>query len=327
MQPKALITGITGQDGTYLSELLLSKGYEVHGMVRYEPRSPEVDPRVHLTYGELTDSSVVRRIVDTVEPDEVYNLGAQSHVQVSFEMPEHTVDADAMGALRLLEAIRGSSAKFYQASSSEMFGDVVESPQTEVTPFRPQSPYASAKVCAYWLTKNYRQALGLFASNGILFNHESPCRGDMFVTRKITKAAARIKLGLQDKLMLGNLESKRDWGFAGDYVEAMWLMLQQKTPGDYVVATGESHTVREFMELAFDRLGLNWRKHVAVDERLFRPAEVNELLGDASKARRELGWKPRVRFEKLVEMMVDADLDLARRELSSRPPKLRAVLA
>lgn len=329
--PKALLTGITGQDGSFLAEFLLSKGYEVHGVVRRasvfntdridhvyrDPHDPEA--RLFLHYGDLTDASSLRRILELVQPDEVYNLGAQSHVKVSFDEPEYTADVDALGALRLLEAVRdvqqrtGHQIKVYQAGSSEMFGSSPP-PQSEVTPFHPRSPYAVAKVYAYWQTVNYREAYGLFACNGILFNHESERRGETFVTRKVTRAATRIKLGLQDKLYLGNLDARRDWGYAKDYVEAMWLMLQQDTADDYVIATGETHSVREFVERVFDRLGLDWRRYVEVDPRYFRPAEVDVLLGDATKARRKLGWKPRVTFEQLIEIMVDHDLELARQE-------------
>ncbi len=335
---KALVTGITGQDGSYLAELLLSKGYEVWGIIRrsssintwridhlYEPPWVE-DKRLNLVYGDLNDASSLNRVLKTVRPDEIYNLGAQSHVKVSFEIPEYTVEVAGVGTVRLLEAMRelGLDARIYQASSSELFGKVVESPQTERTPFYPRSPYAAAKAYAFYITRNYREAYGMFAVNGILFNHESPRRGETFVTRKITMAAARIEKGLQDTLYLGNLDAKRDWGFAGDFVEAMWLMLQAEMPDDYVVATGETHSVREFCELAFARLGLplTWMGEgadevgvgpdgntlVAVDERYFRPAEVDCLLGDASKARDELGWQPGTRFAELVEMMVEADL-------------------
>ena len=333
---KALITGITGQDGAYLTEFLLARGYEVHGIIRRsstfstsridhlykDPHDPEA--RLFLHYGDLSDGTVLRKILEHVQPDEIYNLGAQSHVMVSFEEPEYTVDVVALGTLRLLEAIRdyekrrGRKVKFYQAGSSEMFGKVREIPQKETTPFYPRSPYGCAKVYAYWQTVNYREAYGIFACNGILFNHESPRRGETFVTRKITRAATRIKLGLQNKLYLGNLEAKRDWGFAGDYVEAMWLMLQQDEPDDYVIATGETHSVREFVEKVFDRLELDWEKYVEIDPRYFRPTEVDILLGDASKAREKLGWKPRVSFEELIHMMVEHDLELARQEKTLR---------
>ncbi len=328
---RALITGITGQDGAYLTEFLLERGYEVHGIIRRastfntdridhlyrDPHDPQA--RLFLHYGDLSDGTGLRRILERVQPDEIYNLAAQSHVRVSFEQPEYTADIVATGTLRLLEAVRdfvrhsGKSVRFYQAGSSEMFG-AAPPPQNEQTPFYPRSPYAAAKVAAYWYAVNYREAYGLFICNGILFNHESPRRGETFVTRKITRAAGRIKMGLQDKLYLGNLEARRDWGFAGDYVEAMWLMLQQDEPDDYVIATGESHSVREFLELAFEMLGLDWRRHVEIDPRYFRPTEVDYLLGDASKAREKLGWRPRVSFEELVRMMVEHDLELARQE-------------
>jgi GDPmannose 4,6-dehydratase len=324
----ALITGITGQDGSYLAELLLQKGYVVHGIVRRsssfntdriehlyrDPHDP--DARLFLHYGDLVDGPGLRQILTRVRPDEVYNLGAQSHVRVSFDQPVYTVQTDALGTINLLEAVRdtGLATRFYQASSSEMFGQAVERPQRETTPFHPRSPYACAKVYSYWQTINYREAYGMYACNGILFNHESPRRGETFVTRKITRAATRIKEGLQDKLYLGNLDSVRDWGFAGDYVEAMWLMLQQRDADDYVVATGEPHTVRELVETTFEMLGLDWQAHVAIDPRYYRPSEVDFLQGDASKAQRVLGWSPRVGFRALVKMMVDADWTLARRE-------------
>ncbi len=328
---RALITGITGQDGSYLVEFLLAKGYEVHGIIRrsstfntdridhlyQDPHEPEA--RLFLHYGDLTDGTGLRRILEKVQPDEVYNLGAQSHVKVSFEQPEYTADVVATGTLRLLEALRdyvklsGKQVRIYQAGSSEMFG-ASPPPQNEKTPFYPRSPYAVAKVAAYWYAVNYREAYGLFICNGILFNHESPRRGETFVTRKITRAVGRIKMGLQKKLYLGNLEARRDWGYAGDYVEAMWLMLQQSEPDDYVVATGESRSVREFLEEAFAYVGLDWRDYVEVDQRYFRPTEVDHLQGDATKARKELGWYPRVTFQELVRMMVDHDLELARQE-------------
>ncbi len=328
MAKKALITGITGQDGSYLAELLLSKGYEVHGIVRRSSSFATgriehlyADPhgkgvRLLLHYGDLTDGAGLRQIITQVAPDEVYNLGAQSHVRVSFDQPVYTVQADAVGTLRLLEAIRDTQvpARFYQASSSEMFGKVVETPQKETTPFYPRSPYGCAKLFSYWQTVNYRESYGMFVANGILFNHESPRRGETFVTRKITRGATRIREGLQDKLFLGNLDAKRDWGFAGDYVEAMWLMLQQDKGDDYVIATGETYSVQEFCEATFESLGLDWSKHVAVDPRYFRPAEVELLLGDASKARAKLGWKPKVSFKQLVKMMVDHDWTLAKEE-------------
>lgn len=312
----ALITGITGQDGSYLAELLLEKGYEVHGIMRRNStfttgRIEHIFDRVELHYGDLADSSSLQHIVAKVQPDEVYNLAAQSHVKVSFDVPEYTADVTGTGTLRLLEAIRTAApkAKFYQASSSEMFGKVLEVPQTEKTPFYPRSPYGAAKVYSYWITKNYRESYDMFACNGILFNHESPRRGETFVTRKITRAVAAIKLGKQDKLYLGNLDAKRDWGFAGDYVEAMWLMLQQKNPDDYVVATNETHTVREFCEKAFGHVGLNWEDYVEVDEKYNRPAEVDLLIGDPAHAKKQLNWEPKITFEGLVKMMVDADLE------------------
>ena len=328
MGKKALITGITGQDGSYLTELLLAKGYQVHGVIRRastfnteridhlyrDPHDPNA--RLFLHYGDLTDGAGLRQVLTACQPDEVYNLGAQSHVKVSFDQPVYTVQTDALGTLRLLEAIRdlGLPTKFYQASSSEMFGKVVETPQKETTPFYPRSPYGCAKVFSYWQTVNYRESYGMFACNGILFNHESPRRGETFVTRKITRAACRIKEGLQDKVYMGNLEAKRDWGFAGDYVEAMWLMLQQDQPDDYVVATGQMHSVAEFAQEAFGLLGLDWRKYVETDPRYFRPAEVELLLGDATKACRKLGWKPKVSFKELAKMMVEHDWQLAREE-------------
>jgi GDPmannose 4,6-dehydratase len=322
-QPKkALVTGITGQDGSYLSELLLDKGYEVHGIVRRSSsfntnridhlyRDPhEEDVRIFTHYGDLTDSVALTRLIYELQPDEIYHLGAQSHVRVSFDIPEYTFDVTAAGTLRLLDAIREAGVerdvRFYQASSSEMFGSAPP-PQSETTPFHPRSPYAVAKVSAYWATVNYREAYGLFAVNGILFNHESPRRGETFVTRKITRAVARIKAGLQDKLYLGNLDAERDWGYAPDYAEAMWLMLQADEPDDFVVATGETHSVREFLEAAFGHAGLDWEPHVEIDPRYFRPSEVDVLLGDASKAHEKLGWEPRVGFEELVRLMVDAD--------------------
>lgn len=327
MKKKALITGITGQDGSYLAEFLLNKGYDVYGIIRrashfntdridhlyQDPHEKNV--RLHLLYGDLNDASSLNHIVKTVKPDEIYNLGAQSHVKVSFEVPEYTAEITALGTIRLLEAIRdsGIKTKFYQASSSEMYGDVLETPQTEKTPFNPRSPYAAAKVYAYWLTVNYREAYGMFACNGILFNHESPRRGETFVTRKITRALARIKYGLQDKLYLGNLSAKRDWGFAGDYVEAMWLMLQRSKPEDYVIATGETHSVQEFLQEAFSYAGMDWKKYVEIDKRYFRPTEVDVLLGNSAKARRTLKWKPKVNFKQLVRMMVDADMQETRK--------------
>jgi GDPmannose 4,6-dehydratase len=345
---KALITGITGQDGAYLAEFLIRKGYEVHGIKRRSSslntdridhlyRDPhEEGIRLRLHYGDLSDSSSLQHVIQHVQPDEIYNLGAQSHVQVSFEVPEYTADVDGLGTLRLLEAIRSlgleKTVHFYQASTSELYGKVQETPQKETTPFYPRSPYAAAKLFAYWIVVNYRESYGMFACNGILFNHESPIRGETFVTRKVTRAAARIRHRLQKTLYLGNLDAQRDWGFAGDYVEIMWLMLQQKVPDDYVIATGVTSTVREFITLAFARAGfqLRWEGKgieergidaasgavlVQVDPRYFRPAEVDVLLGDASKARRLLGWKPRVGLQELVEMMVDEDLKHAEREL------------
>ncbi|MCK5214989.1 MAG: GDP-mannose 4,6-dehydratase [Candidatus Omnitrophica bacterium] len=329
MNKKALITGITGQDGSYLAELLLSKGYEVYGLIRRSSsfntqridhlyRDPhEKDVRLRLVYGDLNDASSLNQIIKKIKPHEIYNLGAQSHVRVSFDIPEYTAEITATGAIRLLDAIResGIQTKFYQASSSEMFGKVLEIPQTEKTPFYPRSPYAAAKVYAYWITVNYREAYEMFACNGILFNHESPRRGETFVTRKITMALARIKQGLQDKLYLGNLDAKRDWGFAGDYVEAMWMMLQQKKPEDYVIATGETHSVKEFLREAFGYAGLDWKKYVKIDKKYFRPTEVDILIGDSTKAKKKLKWKPKVKFKKLVEMMVDADMELVDRHI------------
>ena len=325
---RALITGITGQDGSYLAELLLGKGYIVHGIVRRsssfnteriehlyrDPHDPET--RLFLHYGDLVDGTGLREILTRVQPQEVYNLGAQSHVRVSFDQPVYTVQADALGTMNLLEAIRdtGQAIRFYQASSSEMYGKVVETPQTESTPFYPRSPYACAKVYSYWQTVNYRESYGIFACNGILFNHESPRRGETFVTRKITRAATRIKEALQQKLYLGNLDAKRDWGFAGDYVEAMWRMLQQEKAEDYVIATGETHSVREFLDEVFGILGLDWKKYVEIDPRYFRPAEVDLLLGDASKAKKALGWTPAVTFKGLSKMMTEEDWELAKRE-------------
>jgi GDPmannose 4,6-dehydratase len=327
MQSKcALITGVTGQDGSYLSELLLEKGYEVHGIIRrtstfntdridhiyQDPHNTRA--KFFLHYGDLTDGTTLRRILELVKPVEIYNLGAQSHVRVSFDAPEYTVDAVGMGTLRLLEAIRdyqqrtGIEVRFYQAGSSEMYGKVQAVPQSETTPFYPRSPYACAKVYAHWQTLNYRESYDLFACNGILFNHESPRRGETFVTRKITRAIARIVAGTQKKLYLGNLDAKRDWGYAKDYVRAMWLMLQHDRPDDYVVATGETHEVREFLELAFGYVNLNWEDYVAFDERYLRPAEVELLIGNPTKARQALGWEPSVSFKELVYLMVEADL-------------------
>jgi GDPmannose 4,6-dehydratase len=328
---KALITGVTGQDGSYLAELLLSKGYEVHGLIRrsssfntqrledlyHDPHEPGVRFLMH--YGDLSDSGSLINLIRDLEPEEIYHLGAQSHVKVSFEIPEFTADATAMGTIRMLEAIRASGVqtRFYQASSSEMFGSA-PSPQSESTPFHPRSPYGVSKVFAFWATVNYREAYGMFAVNGILFNHESVRRGETFVTRKITRAVARIKAGIQDKLYLGSLDAERDWGFAPEYVEAMWLMLQNEEPDDFVIATGHSHTVREFVEQAFDRAGLDWERHVEIDPRYFRPAEVDSLCGDPSKAVEKLGWKAQTSFEELVALMVDGDIRLLQDEQAGR---------
>ena len=328
---RAFITGITGQDGSYLAELLLSKGYEVHGLIRRSSTfnteridhlykdSHDPEARVYLHYGDLSVSGQLTDLLSTIQPHEIYNLGAQSHVRVSFNMPEYTGDITGLGTLRLLEAIRktGIQTKFYQASSSEMFG-AAPPPQSEETPFQPQSPYAAAKVYAYYVVKNYRDAYNLLAWNGILFNHESPRRGETFVTRKVTRAATRIKLGLQKKLYLGNTKAKRDWGFAGDYVEAMWLMLQQDNPDDYVIAYGETHSVREFVEKVFQKLDLDYREYVEIDKRYFRPTEVDVLLGDSSKAKKNLGWQPKVGFDALIDMMIAADMELAAREKTLR---------
>jgi GDPmannose 4,6-dehydratase len=328
---RALITGITGQDGSYLTEFLLDRGYEVHGLIRRSSTFNTdridhlyVDPheanvRLFLHYGDLSNATSIRRVLELVRPDELYNLGAQSHVKVSFDEPEYTADIDAVGTLRMLDCCRDYVARtkqpvrFYQAGSSEMFG-ASPPPQSEKTPFQPRSPYGVSKVAAHWYSVNYREAYGLFVCNGVLFNHESPRRGETFVTRKVTRAVGRIKSGLQDKVYLGNLDARRDWGFAGDYVKSMWLMLQQEQPDDYVIATGESHSVREFCEAAFDYAGLDWRKHVELDPRYERPTEVDALCGDSSKARRVLGWEPLVSFPELVRLMVDADLELARQE-------------
>jgi GDPmannose 4,6-dehydratase len=328
MAKRALITGITGQDGSYLSELLLGKGYEVYGIIRrsssfntdridhlYEdPHEPQT--RLRLVYGDLNDSSSLNTILRQVKPDEIYNLGAMSHVRVSFDVPEYTGEITGLGTVRLLEAVRetGIQPKFYQASSSELYGKVHEVPQSEKTPFHPRSPYGCAKAYAYYITLNYRESYGLFACNGILFNHESERRGETFVTRKITRAATRIKMGLQQKLYLGNLDARRDWGYARDYVEAMYLMMQADEPDDYVIATGETHSIREFLDEAFGQLDLDWQAHVEIDPRYYRPAEVDLLLGDPSKAQQKLGWKPRVSFKELVKLMVEHDLELARRE-------------
>ena len=331
MAKKALITGITGQDGSYLAELLLAKGYEVHGIIRrastfntgrldaiYE--DPHTDKkRLFLHYGDLSDGSALARLIGQVQPEEVYNLAAQSHVRVSFDAPEYTADITGTGTIRLLEAIRetGIKPRFYQASSSEMYGLVQEVPQKETTPFWPRSPYGCAKVFSYWLTVNYRESYNLHASNGILFNHESPRRGETFVTRKITRAVARIKAGLQKKLYLGNLDAKRDWGYAPEYVEAMWIMLQQERPDDYVIATGETHTIREFLDESFGCAGIvDWKPYVEIDPRYYRPAEVELLIGDASKAQRQLGWKPKTTFKELARLMTEADIELLRQERS-----------
>jgi GDPmannose 4,6-dehydratase len=332
MSKRALITGITGQDGSFLTELLLEKGYEVYGIIRrsssfntdridhlyQDPHEPGT--RLRLVYGDLNDSSSLNTLIRQIRPDEIYNLGAQSHVRVSFDVPEYTGEVTGIGTVRLLEAIReaGIKPKFYQASSSELYGKVVETPQKETTPFYPRSPYACAKAYAYWITVNYRESYQMFACNGILFNHESERRGETFVSRKITRAATRIKLGLQQKLYMGNLDARRDWGYARDYVEAMWLMMQADEPDDYVIATGETHSVREFLEEAFGYLGLDWEKYVEIDPRYFRPAEVDLLLGDPTKARTILGWEPKVSFKELVKIMVESDLKLAEREQRTR---------
>jgi len=329
---KALITGITGQDGSYLAELLLGKGYEVHGVIRRTSsfntsridhlyNDPHVlGTRLFLHFGDLADSSQLTKLLYELRPDEIYNLGAQSHVRVSFDIPEYTGDVTGLSTVRLLEAVRESGltkdVRFFQASSSEMFGKVHEVPQRETTPFHPRSPYGCAKVFAYWLTANYREAYNLHASNGILFNHESPRRGETFVTRKITRAATRIKMGLQNELFLGNLDAQRDWGYAKEYVEAMWLMLQQEKPDDYVCATGETHTIRAFCEECFGLLDLDWKQYVRHDTRYERPSEVDILIGDSSKLKRQTGWEPKVKFKELVRIMTEADLALARRELA-----------
>jgi GDPmannose 4,6-dehydratase len=332
---RALITGVTGQDGAYLAEFLLERGYEVHGVIRRastfntdridhlyrDPHEPGV--QFHLHYGDLTDSSGLRVLLEKVMPDEIYNLGAQSHVRVSFDQPEYTADVVALGTLRLLEALRdyqtrtGRPVRFYQAGSSEMFGNAPP-PQHEHTPFAPRSPYGAAKVFAHLMTVNYREAYGLFAANGILFNHESSKRGETFVSRKITRAATRIALGLQDRLYLGNLEARRDWGYAPDYVEAMWLIVQHREPDDFVIATGESRSVREFVEAVFGRLGLDWRRHVEIDPRYLRPTEVDHLMGDATKAREALGWRPKTSFDEMVRIMIEHDMELARAERTLR---------
>jgi len=342
-QKRALITGITGQDGSYISELLLAKGYQVHGIIRrsstintdridhlyQDPHLPET--KLFLHYGDLTDGTALGRLLEAIRPHEVYNLGAQSHVRVSFDSPEYTVDSVAMGTLRLLEAVRdfqqriGKEIRFYQAGSSEMFGLVQAVPQSETTPFYPRSPYACAKVYAHWQTINYRESYGLFACNGILFNHESPRRGETFVTRKITRAIARIVDGQQKKLYLGNLDAKRDWGYAKDYVEAMWLMLQQEQPDDYVIATGETHAIREFLELAFSYVDLKWEDYVEIDPRYFRPAEVELLLGDPTKAKQKLNWQPSVTFKELVYLMVDADMQAIGLTSQSKPTDMATL--
>ena len=320
---KALITGITGQDGSYLAELLLEKGYEVYGIIRRSSsfnteridhlyRDPHInDVKMFLHYGDLSDSSNLSRLLEKIQPDEIYNLAAQSHVRVSFDMPEYTADVVGLGTIRILDAIKETQikTKFYQASTSELYGKVVETPQTEKTPFYPRSPYACAKLYSYWITVNYRESYNMYACNGILFNHESPRRGETFVTKKITHAIARILNKEQDKLYLGNLDSKRDWGYAKDYVEAMWLMLQQENPDDYVIATGETHSVREFLDEAFGLVGLDWKKYVGIDPRYYRPAEVDLLLGDPTKAKEKLGWKPKTTFKELVKIMLEYDLN------------------
>lgn len=331
-QKKALITGITGQDGSYLAELLLEKGYEVYGMIRRSSsfNTSRIDhiykdphdkkSKLHLVFGDTADSSSVFSVLSEIKPDEIYHLAAQSHVRVSFDIPEYTGDVTGLGTIRILEAVRrlGLNTKFYQASSSEMYGKVMEVPQTENTPFYPRSPYGAAKVYSFWITKNYRESYGLFACNGILFNHESPRRGETFVTRKITKAVANIKAGLQDKLYLGNLDAKRDWGYAKDYVEAMWLMLQQDEPDDYVIATNETHTIKEFLEESFSHVGLNWKDYVEIDSKYFRPAEVELLIGDYSKAKEKLGWEPKTRFKELAQLMVDADIEELKKKQSGK---------
>ena len=335
MAKTALISGITGQDGSFLTEVLLEKGYDVYGIIRRSSsfntdridhlyQDPhEKGTRLRLIYGDLNDSSSLNMILRQVQPDEIYNLGAQSHVRVSFDIPEYTGEVTGLGTVRLLEAIRetGITPKFYQASSSELYGKVAETPQTETTPFHPRSPYGCAKAYAYHITVNYRESYGLFACNGILFNHESERRGETFVSRKITRAATRIKLGLQEKLYMGNLDAQRDWGYARDYVEAMWMIMNADEPDDYVIATGETHSVREFLEKTFSYLDLDWKVHVEIDQRYFRPAEVDLLLGDASKARRKLGWEPKVGFDELVKLMTDYDLNRAKQEAEARELK------
>lgn len=337
---RALITGITGQDGSYLAEFLLGKGYDVYGIIRRSStfntsridaiyQDPhESGAKLHLLYGDLSDATALYGILSDVKPDEIYNLGAQSHVRVSFDIPEYTSDIAALGTVRILEAIRklGLKTRFYQASSSEMFGLVQAVPQNEETPFYPRSPYSVAKVYGHWITKNYRESYDMYACSGILFNHESPRRGETFVTRKITKAVANIKAGLQDKLYLGNLDAKRDWGYAKEYVEAMWLMLQQDKPDDYVIATGETHTIKEFLEEAFSQVGLNWQDYVEIDSKYFRPAEVELLIGDASKAKKQLGWEPKVGFKELVKIMVEADIEELDKKLSGHVQTQREVI-
>jgi len=333
---KALITGITGQDGSYLAELLLEKGYEVHGIIRRAStfnteridhlyQDPHINGvRLFLHYGDIADSTNLIKLLYRIQPDEVYHLAAQSHVRVSFDIPEYTGDVTGIGTIRFLEAIRetGVRTKFYQASSSEMFGKVQEVPQRETTRFYPRSPYGAAKVYAYWVTVNYRESYGLFACNGILFNHESPRRGETFVTRKITRAAAQIKAGLEYKVYLGNLDAKRDWGYAKEYVEAMWLMLQQDKPDDYVIATGETHSVGQFLEEAFSYAGLDWRKHVEIDPKYYRPAEIDLLVGDAGKAKKKLGWEAKTKFKSLVRLMMEADVCLAQKQASANRVRL-----
>lgn len=335
---KALITGITGQDGSYLAEFLLSKGYEVHGLIRRAStfntnridhiyKDPHIrGVKLHLHYGDLSDSSQITNLVYNIKPDEIYHLGAQSHVRVSFDIPEYTGDITALGTTRILEAVRrsGIKCKFYQASSSEMYGDA-PAPQNEDTPFRARSPYAAAKIYAYWMVRNYREGYNLFACNGILFNHESPRRGETFVTRKITRGIARIIAGKDKKLYLGNLEAKRDWGYAPDYVEGMWMMLQQERPEDYVIGTGETHSVKEFLEEVFGYAGLDWKKYVEIDPRYFRPTEIELLLADSSKARKELGWSPRITFKELVKIMVDSDMESAGLESPGEGKKILKV--
>lgn len=340
MPKRALITGITGQDGSYLAELLLDKGYEVYGVIRrastfnthridhiyQDPH--EKGTRLHLVYGDLADAGFIYGVLADIKPDEIYNLAAQSHVRVSFDIPEYSGDIDALGAVRILEAMHrlGLKSRFYQASSSEMFGKVQETPQNETTPFYPRSPYGVAKLYSHWITVNYRESYGMFACSGILFNHESPRRGETFVSRKITRAVAHIKAGLQDKLFLGNLEAKRDWGYAKEYVEAMWLMIQQDKPDDFVIASGETHTVKQFLQEAFRHAGLNWKDHVEFDPRYLRPAEVDLLIGDAAKARKKLGWEPKTSFKELIKIMVDADIAELDKKLSGEVQAIREVI-